>query len=143
MFRFYFIFFLGPHSEHMEVPRLGVASELQLPVYTTAIATPEPHLCPMPQLAAMGESLTHGARRGIEPSSSRTPGLKPLSHNGNSLNPMFFIPRSALEVHMVSDCLYRQKEIDLFLLLKKQIFTAGLLGWILSSVRTSCDSLGK
>ena len=30
----------------MEVPRLGVESELQLPAYTTATATPDPsHVC--------------------------------------------------------------------------------------------------
>ena len=28
----------------MEVPRLGVESELELPVYTTATATPDPSL---------------------------------------------------------------------------------------------------
>ena len=26
---FFFVCFLGPHSQHMEVPRLGVQSELQ------------------------------------------------------------------------------------------------------------------
>ena len=34
----YFLFFfvvLGPHPRHMEVPRLGVESELPLPAYTT------------------------------------------------------------------------------------------------------------
>ena len=31
--------FLGPHPRHMEVPRLGVKWELQLPAYTTATAT--------------------------------------------------------------------------------------------------------
>ena len=31
-----FLVFLGPHPQHMEVPRLGVKSELQLPAYTTA-----------------------------------------------------------------------------------------------------------
>ena len=30
------------HLQHMEVPRLGVKSELKLPVYTTATATPDP-----------------------------------------------------------------------------------------------------
>ena len=31
---------------HMEVPRLGVQSELQLPAYTRATATPDPsHVC--------------------------------------------------------------------------------------------------
>ena len=34
--------FLGPHLRHMEVPRLGVQSELQLPAYATATATPDP-----------------------------------------------------------------------------------------------------
>ena len=31
--------FLGPHMWHMEVPRLGVKSELQLPAYATATVT--------------------------------------------------------------------------------------------------------
>ena len=36
----YFMFcFLGPHLRHMDVPRLGVESELQLLAYTTATAT--------------------------------------------------------------------------------------------------------
>ena len=40
---FFFSFcFLGPFLWHMEVPNLGVESELQLPAYTTATATPEP-----------------------------------------------------------------------------------------------------
>ena len=30
--------FLGPHSWHMEFPRLGVESKLQLPAYTTAVS---------------------------------------------------------------------------------------------------------
>ena len=33
-------FFLGPNLQHMEVPRVGVESELQLQAYTTATATP-------------------------------------------------------------------------------------------------------
>ena len=39
---FYFLLFLGPHPWHMEAPRLGVESELQLPAYTRATATPDP-----------------------------------------------------------------------------------------------------
>ena len=39
---FLFFCFLGPHSQHMEVPRLGVELELQLPAYTTATATLDP-----------------------------------------------------------------------------------------------------
>ena len=38
-FFFWSFVLLGPHPRHMEVPRLGVQSELQLPVYTTATAT--------------------------------------------------------------------------------------------------------
>ena len=41
-----FLIFLGPHPWHMEVPRLGVERELQLPAYARATATPEPsHIC--------------------------------------------------------------------------------------------------
>ena len=35
-------FFLGPCLQHMEVPRLGIQSELWLPAYTTATATQDP-----------------------------------------------------------------------------------------------------
>ena len=39
-------FFLGPHMQHMDVPRLGVEPELQLLAYTTATATRDPnHVC--------------------------------------------------------------------------------------------------
>ena len=38
--------FLGPHSQHMKVPRRGVELELQLLAYATAIAMPNPsHVC--------------------------------------------------------------------------------------------------
>ena len=38
--------FLGPHPGHVEVSRLPVESELQLPSYTTATATQDPsHIC--------------------------------------------------------------------------------------------------
>ena len=38
---FFFLLFLGPHPWHMEAPRLGVSSELQLPAYATATAMPD------------------------------------------------------------------------------------------------------
>ena len=38
----FFFGFLGPYPGHMEVPRLGVQSELQPLAYTTAIATRDP-----------------------------------------------------------------------------------------------------
>ena len=50
LFFFFFVFlffcFLGLHWRHMEVPRLGVQSELQLLTYTTATARPDlSHVC--------------------------------------------------------------------------------------------------
>ena len=38
---YFFFFFLGLHLWHMEVPWLGVESELQLPAFATAIAMPD------------------------------------------------------------------------------------------------------
>ena len=38
-FFFLFFFFFELHPWHMEAPRLGVKSELQLPAYTTSTAT--------------------------------------------------------------------------------------------------------
>ena len=43
-FFFFFFCFLGPHSRHMEVPSLGVESELQLLTYATATATQDQSL---------------------------------------------------------------------------------------------------
>ena len=43
---FFFFLILGPHLQHMEVLRLEVESELQLPVYTIDTATQDPsYLC--------------------------------------------------------------------------------------------------
>ena len=40
-FFFFFLVFLGLYLQHMDVPRLGVESELPLPAYTTATAMPD------------------------------------------------------------------------------------------------------
>ena len=85
---FCFLFFVkGPHPRHMEIPRLGFESELQLLAYSTATAIPDPSpIC----------NLYHnsGQCRILNPLSeardqtcllmgtSRV--LNPLSHNGNS-----------------------------------------------------------
>ena len=53
MFGFlFFFFYLGPHLQHVEVPRLAVKSEPQLLAYATATANAgsEPHLWLMLQL---------------------------------------------------------------------------------------------
>ena len=40
--KLFFFFFLGPNLQHMEVPRLGTESELQLLAYTTVTAMQDP-----------------------------------------------------------------------------------------------------
>ena len=52
----FFPFFLGPHPQHMEVPRPGVKLELQLLAYSTAHSN--------------AGSLTYWARPRVEPASS-------------------------------------------------------------------------
>ena len=48
-FILFFFFFLWPHLQHMEVPRLGVESELQPLAYTMATATQDPScVCDLP-----------------------------------------------------------------------------------------------
>ena len=52
----------------MEVPRLGVEWELQLPAYTTATATRDPAVSVTYNTAhGSAGSPTHGARPGIQP----------------------------------------------------------------------------
>ena len=56
----FFFFFLGPHLQHMEVPRLGVKSEIQLLAYTTATTTQDlSHVCDLTIAYSNAESLTH------------------------------------------------------------------------------------
>ena len=57
----------GPHPQHMEVPRLGVESELLLPAYATATATTDRKTSVTYTTAhSNAGSLTHWARPGIE-----------------------------------------------------------------------------
>ena len=84
----YFFFFLGPHLQHMEVPRLGVELELQLPAYPTVTAMQDPS-----RICELGCSLWQ--RRIPNPLRKARDlacilmdtswVLNPLSHNGNSL----------------------------------------------------------
>ena len=74
---FLFFLFLEPHTLqefpwHVEVPRVGVELELQLPAYTTATATLDlSHICDLWSTGhSNAGSLTHRARPGIEPVSS-------------------------------------------------------------------------
>ena len=66
-FFFFFFFFLGQHPWHMGVPRLGVQSELQLPVFVIA------QQCQIPAASVTytaahsnAGSLTHWVRPGMD-----------------------------------------------------------------------------
>ena len=89
-FRVFFFFFFPSFFKAIpaayEVLGLGIKSELQLPAYTTSIATQDlSHVCNLQIFMAMPD-LTHWTQPGIEPASSWTPFhvLNPLSHNENS-----------------------------------------------------------
>ena len=75
-YKIYYIYlyciYLGPHLWHMDVPRLGVESELHLLACTSATGNRglELHLWPTPHLMATSDHLTHWARPGIKPTSS-------------------------------------------------------------------------
>ena len=54
-----FVYFLGLHLWHVEVPRLGVELELQLPACTTATATLDLNFAPYTTAYSNVGSLTH------------------------------------------------------------------------------------
>ena len=83
----FFLFFLGPHPQHMEVPGLRVELHLQLLAYDTTTATQDPNLtCDLHHsswqcqiLKALSEAWD---RTLILMDTSQV--LNPLNHNGNS-----------------------------------------------------------
>ena len=84
---FFFFFLLTPHLRHMEVPRLGVESELQLWAYTTATAVLDPsYICDLPCTLQHHLILKPLVRPRIKLASSQTLYwvLNPLSHNRSS-----------------------------------------------------------
>ena len=63
--------FLGLHLWHMEVPRLGVKSELQLPAYTTATATWDlSHICDLHHRSRQCQILNTLSEARIKPATS-------------------------------------------------------------------------
>ena len=86
---FFFLFFLGPHLQHTEVPRLGVELELHLPAYTTATAMPDPSLIcdlhhSLQQHQVLNPRIEPRDRTCIPMDTSWV--LNPLNRNGNSTN---------------------------------------------------------
>ena len=55
-FFFFFFWFLGLHPWHMEIPRLGIQSELHLLAYTAVRATWDPsHICDIHHSSPQGQ----------------------------------------------------------------------------------------
>ena len=86
---FFFFCFLWPNPWHMEVPGLGVESELHLPAYTTATASRDPqhgrHVCELhsSQQRQILNSLSKARDQTCSlMDTSRV--RNPLSHNGSS-----------------------------------------------------------
>ena len=89
LFFFSFFVYLGPHWQHMQVPKLEVQLELWLPVYATATATQDPSRvwsATYTTAHCNAGSLTHRVIPGIKPSSSQETYSDwfPLSCDGNS-----------------------------------------------------------
>ena len=76
--------FWGPHLWHMEVPRLGVESELQ-PHHSHSNVGSKPRLRPTPQLRAMPDPYSTKSSQGSNPHPhGHWLDSIPLSHNRNS-----------------------------------------------------------
>ena len=87
VFAFVLFCFLGLHLWHMEVPRLGVESKLQLPAYTTTTATPDQSsICNLHHSSWQCQIPDPLARPEIKPPSSWIPVVDSflLQHNGHS-----------------------------------------------------------
>ena len=83
-----FLSFLRLHLQHMEVPRLAVESELQLPAYSTATAPPGlSHICDLCCSLWQCQILNPLSGAGDQTHTLRDASwvLNPLSHNRNSL----------------------------------------------------------
>lgn len=79
--------FLGPPPGHVEVPRLGVPSEPQLPAYTTATVAQDPScICELRHSSRQPGTLNplHEARDQTPILMDTSWVLNPVSHSGNS-----------------------------------------------------------
>ena len=91
--KFFFFVFLGPHLQHMEVPRLGVKLELQLLAYATATAMPDPScICglhsSLQQCQILNPLSEARDRSCILKAASQA--LNLLGYNGNSISTSYF-----------------------------------------------------
>ena len=88
----FFFFFLGLNLWHMEVPRLGDESELQLPAYTTATAKQDLSIVCNLQHSSWQHGILNplqGQGLNPQPHGSWLDSF-PLCHDGNSRFTLFF-----------------------------------------------------
>ena len=84
-FPFLSFLFLGPHLQHMEVPRLGIKSELQLPDYTTATAMADLSLvCDLHHSSQQHQIPNPPSKARDQTEVPMNTSSLPLSHYGNS-----------------------------------------------------------
>ena len=84
---FFYFYFLELHLWHMEVPRLGVESELQLLACAKATAMPDPSLICDLHHSSWQHQVPNPLREGRDRThilSDASPVVNPLSHNGHS-----------------------------------------------------------
>jgi len=82
-----YLFILGPHLQHMEVPRRGVESELQLPAYATTRATWDPSYIYHPYHSSEQCQILNSLSKARDQTSilmDTSWVLNPLGHKGNS-----------------------------------------------------------
>ena len=103
---FFFLIFLGPHLRHIEVPRLEVKLELQLPTYTTATPTPDRSLvCNLNPSSRQCQilNLLSEVRDGNHILMDTSRVRNQLSHNGNSIDHSLFYYVLGYNAHNIKD----------------------------------------
>ena len=82
-----FQFILGPHLQHVEIPRLGVESELQLPAYAIATAMWDPsHVCDLHH--GSGQCCKQGQELNPHPHDSQSGSLTTEPQRESSILPL-------------------------------------------------------
>ena len=110
-----FLVFLGPHLRHMQVPRLGVQSELQPLTYSTAIAAPDPSCVCDPHHSSWQHWILNplSEARSLHPHGCQSDSF-PLSHDRNSLSDFSITKRLCYFCLFHLFCLFVFKKLKLF-----------------------------
>ena len=120
----FFFFFLGLLPQHIEVPRLGVQLELQLPAYARAIATWDPsQVCDLHHSSRQCRIL-NPLSEAIKPASSWIL-VRFVNHCATMGTPLFlFLKKSSQKLILGTSCDFFILSLvsDFFILLFPNIF---------------------